>query len=346
MHSKVTSAVLAAVAGAACVAGHGHVSNINIDGTDYEGFDPTSAPYTTPADSIAWSNGATDNGFVLSDALQDPDIICHLDASNAALTATGTAGSNVTITWNTWPDSHKGPVIDYLADCGGDCTTVDKTSLEFFKIAQSGQLTLGTSGTPGEFATDVLIDDSFTWTVTIPESLKPGSYVWRHEIIALHEASTEGKAQMYPQCFNIKVTGSGSQAPSGVVGTSLYSSTDAGIEHNIYNDDSTMSSPSDYVVPGPDLVAFDGSSSGDDSSAATTASASQTSEATATATGTGSGVETTAAAAAAATTTSAAAAAATTLETTAAATTSSPAATATVHKCSSRRKRRSHARQL
>ena len=37
-----------------------------------------------------------------------------------------------------------------------------------------------------------------TWTVTIPSNVKPGNYVLRHETIALHEAGTEGKAQLYP----------------------------------------------------------------------------------------------------------------------------------------------------
>ncbi|OTA99278.1 glycoside hydrolase family 61 protein, partial [Hypoxylon sp. CI-4A] len=229
---------LAALASAVSVSAHGHVTTVTIDGTSYTGFDPTSAPYGPQPDSITWSNGATDNGFVLSSALQDPDIICHLNASNAALSAPVAAGGKVGITWNQWPDSHKGPVIDYLADCGGDCSAVDKTTLKWFKIDESGQLELGSgSGTTGRWADDVLLENSLTWDVQIPSSLKAGNYVLRHEIIALHEAGTEGKAQMYPQCINLEVSGTGSSVPDGVVGTELYTSTDAGILHNIYNDE-------------------------------------------------------------------------------------------------------------
>ncbi|KAI1340964.1 lytic polysaccharide monooxygenase [Xylariaceae sp. FL0016] len=351
MPSKITSTVLTALVGAVSVSAHGHVTTINVDGVDYDGFDPTSAPYTTPADSIAWSNGATDNGFVDSSAasLASGDIICHLDADNAALTASATAGSNVTITWNTWPESHKGPVIDYLADCGGDCSTVDKTTLKWFKIAEMGQLTLGTgSGTTGRFADDVLIDQGFTWTATIPESLAPGNYVWRHEIIALHSAGSEGGAQMYPQCFNIEVSGSGSQSPDGVVGTSLYTSTEAGILHNIYNDEE-LSAASDYEIPGPDMPTFDGSSSsgGDSASSAdssvatsTAEAASSTSAASATAT---SVAQATITAASPAETT--AAASTSTVEAAAPAVTSSTAAAATPTTHCSRKKRR-HARQV
>ncbi|KAI3336788.1 lytic polysaccharide monooxygenase [Xylariaceae sp. AK1471] len=261
MPSMTRSALLAAIAGAATVSAHGHVTQVSVDGVSYIGFDPTSAPYAKQPDSIVWSNGATDNGFVLSSAVQDPDIICHLDATNGVLTAPAAAGGKVSITWNTWPESHKGPVIDYLADCGGDCATVDKTTLKFFKIAEMGQLELGSgSGSTGKFADDLLFDTGFTWTSTIPASIKPGNYVWRHELIALHEGGTEGKAQMYPQCFNLKITGSGTQSPSGVVGTKLYTSTDPGILHNIYNDEN-MSSPADYIIPGPAMPVFDGSNS-------------------------------------------------------------------------------------
>lgn len=57
--------------------------------------------------------------------------------------------------------------------------------------------------------------------------------------IALHSAGTEGGAQNYPQCFNLQVTGSGSDVPAGVLGTKLYSPTDPGILVNIYTSLST-----------------------------------------------------------------------------------------------------------
>ncbi|KAK6957363.1 hypothetical protein Daesc_000147 [Daldinia eschscholtzii] len=273
MPSTLKSSLLAAVAGAVSVSAHGHVIKVTIDGKSYQGFDPTSAPYGPQPDSITWSNGAKDNGFVLSSALQDPDIICHLDATNAALSAPVNAGGDVSITWNQWPDSHKGPVIDYLADCGGDCSTVDKTTLKWFKIAEAGQLELGAgSGQTGKWADDLLIEDNLTWKVTIPSSIKPGNYVLRHELIALHEGGSEGKAQMYPQCINLKISGSGTQSPEGVVGTQLYTATDPGILHNIYNDEK-LSSVADYKIPGPALVKFDGSSSSSSNSGAGSSSA-------------------------------------------------------------------------
>ena len=135
--------------------------------------------------------------------------------------------------------------IDYLANCGGNCKTVDKTTLEFFKIDGVGLIDDAT--VPGTWASDQLIANNNSWTVTIPSDIAPGNYVLRHEIIALHSAGTVDGAQNYPQCLNIEVTGSGTATPSGVLGTALYTETDPGIEINIYQSLST------YIVPGPTL---------------------------------------------------------------------------------------------
>lgn len=156
------------------------------------------------------------------------------------------AGDKINLQWTTWPDSHHGPVIDYLANCGDSCETVDKTTLKFFKIDGVGLVDDTT--VPGTWGDDQLIANNQSWMVEIPPTLAPGNYVLRHELIALHSAGTEGGAQNYPQCFNLQVTGSGSAQPSGVLGTELYKATDAGILVNIYTSLST------YVVPGPTLI--------------------------------------------------------------------------------------------
>lgn len=155
------------------------------------------------------------------------------------------AGSTVELQWTPWPESHKGPVIDYLASCNGECETVDKTTLKFFKIGEEGLID-GSTG-PGNWASDKLIANSNKWVATIPSDIAPGNYVLRHEIIALHSAYDDNGAQNYPQCINLVVTGSGTAKPAGVLGTELYKRTDAGILVDIYK---TLAS---YVIPGPAL---------------------------------------------------------------------------------------------
>ena len=176
------------------------------------------------------------------------------------------AGDKINLQWTTWPDSHHGPVIDYLADCGDSCEGVDKTTLEFFKIDGVG--IVDDSEVPGTWGDDQLISNSMSWMVQIPSSIAPGNYVLRHELIALHGAGEEGGAQNYPQCFNLKITGSGSDKPSGVLGTSLYKPTDPGILVNIYTSLST------YVVPGPTL--YSGASSISQATSAITSSGTAT----------------------------------------------------------------------
>ncbi|KAJ5247257.1 endoglucanase [Penicillium chermesinum] len=232
--SKISGLILGS---AALVAGHGYVKQ--------------------PPEVIAWSEDETDLGFVDGTGYSNANIICHKDAKPGALEASVKAGGEVELQWTDWPSSHHGPVITYLANCHGDCSSVDKTSLEFFKIAESGLI--NDDNVPGEWASDKLIANNNSATVTIPSSIASGNYVLRHEIIALHSANNLNGAQNYPQCINLKVTGGGSDSPSGVKGTALYKNTDPGISVNIYQSLST------YDIPGPAL--YTGAASGSGASA-------------------------------------------------------------------------------
>ncbi|KAF7113654.1 hypothetical protein CNMCM5793_003010 [Aspergillus hiratsukae] len=248
--SKIAAVLLSS---AALVAGHGYVSGAVVDGTYYTGYLVNQYPYmSTPPESIGWSETATDLGFVDGSGYSSGDIICHKSAKNAALSAEIKAGGKVEFQWTEWPESHHGPVITYMANCNGDCASVDKTSLEFFKIDESGLIS--GSNAPGTWASDNLISNNNTWAVTVPSSIAAGNYVMRHEIIALHSAGNQNGAQNYPQCINLKVTGGGSDKPSGTLGTALYKDTDPGILVNIYQ------SLSSYDIPGPAL--YNGASSG------------------------------------------------------------------------------------
>lgn len=207
--------------------------------------------WTAVQDSFGWQNWATDTGFVSASKLQTPDIVCHINGKNAPKAAAIKAGDTVSLRWTSWPESHHGPVIDYIADCHGDCNTVDKNTLEWVKIAERGQISLGEGGgSTGKWADDLLFETDMTWKVKIPAQLASGQYVLRHEIIALHEGNVNNGAQFYPQCVSLKVTGAGKQVPQGgVIGTKLYTATDPGVLYNIYNDEKQPK----YKIPGPAL---------------------------------------------------------------------------------------------
>ncbi|KAI0448630.1 glycosyl hydrolase family 61-domain-containing protein [Xylaria acuta] len=193
------------------------------------------------------------------------DIVCHKTATPAGGYVQAAAGDSISTQWDTWPESHKGPMLDYLAACNGPCDSVDKLALEFFKIDDAG--ILDSSSAPGTWASDVLIENN-TWLVQVPKNLKAGNYLLRHETIALHSAGQTNGAQNYSQCFNLEVTGSGTEVPAGVLATELYTPTDPGIEVNIYV------SGLDYQIPSPTLISGVSSTIAQSSSAiATSASA-------------------------------------------------------------------------
>jgi cellulase len=202
--------------------------------------------YITPNPiTVGWKTPKDlDNGFIAPAAYASADIICHVDAGNAMTAAPIKAGGKVNLLWTPWPTTHKGPVIDYLANCNGPCETVDKSTLKWFKIGESGLLD-PKSMTNGYWATDQLIANNNTWTITIPTSIATGNYVLRHEIIGLHAAGQANGAQNYPQCFNLAITSSGTDKPAGVLATTFYKATDPGIKFDLY------SAFTSYTIPGP-----------------------------------------------------------------------------------------------
>ncbi|KAJ5054252.1 uncharacterized protein L3040_000531 [Drepanopeziza brunnea f. sp. 'multigermtubi'] len=237
MPSTLSTSVLA-LASAAAVSAHGFVKGITVDGVYTTGWLVDYAYNPNPPKSIGWSEAALDHGFVPSDKAGHPDIICHLNGTNAELSATVAAGTTIDLHWSGWPDSHRGPICNYMANCHGDCATVDKTTLEWFKVDEKGYEN-------GVWASDELIAKDAIWPFPVPASIAPGNYVIRHEIFGLHGAISEGGTQVYPFCINLEVTGSGTENPPGTLGTELYTPTHPGILLNIYVDDLV------YPIPGP-----------------------------------------------------------------------------------------------
>ncbi|KAL5453086.1 hypothetical protein PMIN06_005647 [Paraphaeosphaeria minitans] len=265
----MSSILLKLVALAATAAAHGTVTGIVADGTYTKGFD---LQYyymiqngQTPPATPGWYAENLDNGFVAPDAYTTADIICHKNSKPASSSASVKAGGKVDFEWSDWPASHVGPMITYVAKCAADCADADKTALKWVKIDEAGFT--------DDWASNKMIANNNTWSVTVPSTLSAGNYVFRHETIALHSAGSEGGAQNYPQCLNIKITGGGSDNPEGTLGTALYTPTDAGILYNVYGASNTG-----YKIPGPALYG-----SGSSTTPATPASSSPAASASASA---------------------------------------------------------------
>lgn len=183
----------------------------------------------------AYSSGRSDT------RCRDSNIICHKNAVHANVSATVKAGGTIEFQWTTWPHNI-GPVLTYVANCNGNCKTIAKGNLKWTKIDQYG-IDFSTQ----TWASGMLIANNNSWTTPVPSTLAPGQYVFRHEIIALHGASSLDGAQNYPQCVNVQVTGSGTKTPTGVAATTFYKETDPGIYFNPYV---TLTN---YTIPGPAL---------------------------------------------------------------------------------------------
>lgn len=264
----MSRALLGLAALAATTYAHGTVSGITADGVYSETFQLQFfyeyANGGEPDQTPGWYAENLDNGFVAPDAYQSADIICHKNAIHANSSATVAAGGTVDFHWTAWPESHMGPVITYVANCGDDCATVSKEELQWVKIDAGGY-------DNGEWAALKMIANNNTWSTPVPDTLAAGKYVFRNEIIALHGAGSENGAQNYPQCVNIEITGSGSDNPEGTVGTKLYTKDEAGILFNPY------AATIDYTIPGPALYGSgSGSGSGSGNSSAPAPSATPT----------------------------------------------------------------------
>jgi cold shock CspA family protein len=100
---------------------HGYIKGLNIKGTFTNGSDP--AWYYFPSNSrpqtAGWDALNQDLGFVEPASVGSADINCHKSATAGRLYANVNAGDSIEFQWNTWPDSHKGPIINYIAPCNG-----------------------------------------------------------------------------------------------------------------------------------------------------------------------------------------------------------------------------------
>ncbi|KAI5803940.1 glycoside hydrolase family 61 protein F [Geopyxis carbonaria] len=239
MHSLTLFTILAS---AASVLGHGYVSDATIGGTTYSGMLPYTDPYYNPVPERIF-RAIPGNGPV--EDLTSVDMQCNgyqnSGSAPAALSATVAAGSTISLHWTTWPDSHHGPVITYMAKCSGTCKTYNPgTAAVWFKVAHEGKRSDGT------WASDDFITGK-AYSFKIPSTLAAGEYIVRHELVALHSAYSYPGIQFYPSCFQLVVTGGGSATgPSSKVAfPGAYTATSPGIVYDIYQGTGT------YTIPGP-----------------------------------------------------------------------------------------------
>ncbi|EAW15312.1 putative endoglucanase [Aspergillus clavatus NRRL 1] len=228
---KSTFGLLALAAAAKMAHAHATVQAIWINGVDQGAGNSASGYIRSPP-----------NNSPLVD-VTSADMTCNVNGKNpVAKTLPVKAGDKITFEWHHTDrspsddiiaSSHRGPIMVYMAP-----TAKGAAGNGWVKIAEEGY-------SNGKWAVDNLIANRGKHSIVVPD-VPAGDYLFRPEIIALHEGNRLGGAQFYMECVQVKVTSNGANAlPAGVSIPGAYKATDPGVHFDIYN------SFSSYPMPGP-----------------------------------------------------------------------------------------------
>jgi lytic cellulose monooxygenase (C1-hydroxylating) len=88
------------------------------------------------------------------------------------------------------------------------------------------------------WANEKLINDGNVDHFQLPSDIKPGMYILRTEIVALHSNQPPSPLRSAPQfftyCFNVDIKGDGTATPEGVTFPGGYKNSDPGVKFNLY----------------------------------------------------------------------------------------------------------------
>jgi hypothetical protein len=250
---KFSTFILAPLFAASYVSAHGILKRISIQGKNFEGNGaggPNSPSVIRQVSSQDPNKGA-----------DNPALTCGPNSGPAALVADASPGDTINFDWTTasggkWPHN-TGPMLTYMASCGPvTCDKFNQADAQWFKIDQVGR-----KPNNGEWVQQDLMNGGVA-SVKIPQNIAPGNYLIRHEIIALHLATSLGGAEFYPGCAQLKIGGNGNGVPKAselVRIPGAYRDDNPGIF-----DPSVFDANAPYQFPGPsvaNLVAGSGSGS-------------------------------------------------------------------------------------
>jgi len=221
---------------------HSGVWHVDVDGVDYPARD-TRMDGKIGARRIEWSFKDSGAPWGPVGSVNGADFTCGRDAKYPALKAVARAGAQVTVQWSGIVRTHYGPTMSYLAYVPTPNTKPQ--DLSFFKIDGKGYNTQTKL-----WANEQMIKDDRKNTIQLPSDIKPGMYVLRTELLALHYSNTQGP-QFYPHCFNIQINGTGTVSPPGVKFPGGYKANDPSLVGNLYNSAGQPLNWDKYVIPGP-----------------------------------------------------------------------------------------------
>ncbi|KAK3689572.1 glycoside hydrolase family 61 protein [Podospora appendiculata] len=230
------------------VVAHGGLSNYTVGETWYRGYSPD-----TPASEQIGQPWMVQRPWASIDpifSVDDKYLACNNPGTPPTSYIPIQAGENITAVYYYWLHP-VGPMSVWLASCGdADCRDVDVNKAEWFKIWEAGLLD-GPNLAEGVWYQKAFQNWDGTpdlWSVTIPVSLRPGTYMIRHEILSIH---IENKPQFYPECAHLNITGTGTAFPPKQYLKTFpgaYDPNDPSININIYSAENANITK--YVIPG------------------------------------------------------------------------------------------------
>jgi len=240
---------------ASVVSAHSAVWNVTFDGTTYPARDAR-FDGAFRAKRIEWNfDNAQNFTWAAVTNVSDPGIACGINARPPEIQAKARAGATVTVQWSGIIKGHMGPYMSYLGAWDRQ-NPISVNDVEYFKIDEAGY-----DKEKKMWANEKLIAEGTRNTFTLPSDIKPGSYILRTELLALH-GNAWGKPgdvepyggrgpQFYTHCYNVDISGTGNVVPKGVKFPSPqgYKQSDYGVSFRISNQ-ADYPWPS-YTIPGP-----------------------------------------------------------------------------------------------
>jgi cellulase len=95
-----------------------------------------------------------------------------------------------------------------------------------------------------KWVNEEILDNGRRDTFPLPSDIKPGMYIFRTDLVALHgntyggglpKKGTGAGPQFYTHCFNVKILGDGTASPEGVKFPGGYKREDPGLTFSLRN---------------------------------------------------------------------------------------------------------------
>lgn len=231
---------------AAEAAAHGAVTSYVIAGKNYPGYQGFSPANSKDVIQRQWPD------YNPITSCTSAKLRCN-GGTSATQFATAAPGDSITAVWQQWTHS-QGPILVWMYKCAGEFNACDGSGAGWFKIDETGfkgdgKAVFLDTERPSGWDIANLVGGNKQWTSKVPAGLAPGNYLVRHELIALHQANAP---QFYPECAQVKISGSGSAQPDASFKTSIpgyCKDSDANIRVDINN----HAKPQTYTPPGPQV---------------------------------------------------------------------------------------------